>query len=64
MFGRIYCDKDSDRPGYGGDPGHPGQECGLDKRQTILDREVTGLIKGFGDKNRHFVGGMGPLTHH
>ena len=43
---RVTQLKVCDRPGYVGDPVYPGQQGGLDKRQTTLDREVTGLIGG------------------
>jgi hypothetical protein len=33
---------------------YPGLECRLDKRQTILDGDVTELIKGTGEKRANF----------
>jgi hypothetical protein len=40
----------NDPKAYVGDPLHPGQESGLDKGQTALDGEVTGLIRGLGEE--------------
>jgi hypothetical protein len=53
----------SDRPGSGGDLRCLGRHRGLAKPQTTLNGEMTALIRVLGDKNRHSVGGMGPLTH-
>jgi hypothetical protein len=53
----------NDPKAYVGDPLHPGQESGLDKGQTTLDGEVTGLIRGFGRGKGYFVGGKQASTH-
>jgi len=53
----------SDPPGYVGDRLCPGHQHGLDKRQTTLGGDVTGLIRGFGRGKEYFVGGKEVSTH-